>query len=219
MGSFVLAILANFGGSNFKETWGVWLFAFLGIWLSKTDKFWLSDAKFIERDIFWRKKAHSLENLKWIDFRTKNSVFIWFDDERKEVKMIGRKGKKIRTAIERIGKSRLLYFGYVMAERSELSRGQLSGCLDCHEIFPPTELRYWERLPESFWWGRKHDKYYSCCPNCKGGWIYTHPNLATPVTQEALRKMDETFELDKKTKIRKIIGETLAFQTSFQYLK
>lgn len=218
-GCFVFAALATAGGSTFEEIWGIWLFAFLGLWVSRTDEFWLSDDTFIERDMFWRKKSYDLDQLKWIDFRTKNSIFIWFDRERKEIKTIGRKGKRIRTAIANIGQKRLPYFGYVMAERSELARGQLSGCLDCHQIYSPTELKHWEKLPKSFWWGRKRDKYFSCCPSCKGGWIYTHPNLATPVNKEALRRMDDTFEFDKKTKIRDIIGETLAYQTSFSYLK
>ena len=219
LGSLIGAIFTSFGDVAFGEIWGLWLFAISGIGLFKVGEFWLTDEHYIVRDIFWRKKFSNLSDLKWIEFRYKDSIHIWIGDDKIEIKKQGPKFKKIKAAIEQIGQERLSYYGYEMAERSKLSRGQLSGCLDCHEIFPPTELKNWEKLPKSLLMGRKSDQYFSRCPSCRGGWIYTNYDLSRTVKKSALQKMDATFKLNKDTQIRAIISETLAYQTSFKYLK
>lgn len=216
-GLFLFASLAILGGAEFNKIWMMWLFAFIGIWLFKTDEFWLSNDAYIDRNIFWRKNTYHFEDLKWIEFRFKNIVFLWFGEEKKEINMSGSSGKKIRAALEEIGAEYIPYFGYEFAERTKLSRGQLSGCLDCHQIFPPNEFRYWDKLPKSFWLGRKTDQYFTQCPSCKSKWVYTSHNPSCPVTSEALQEMDKAFHMNKDTKIREIIGETLGFQTSFKY--
>ena len=219
LATLILAGFASIGGAAFSDVWVIWFFGLLGIYLFKRPAFWLIDDNYIELDVLLRKKLHNLNDLTWVEFRFKNTAFFWFGEEKKEINLQGASGKKIRAAIEKIGSEKLPYFGYELAERSKLSRDQLSGCLDCHQVFTPSELKNWDKLPKSFWLGRKSDQYFSRCPECKGWWVYTIQNSNSLITSEALQKMDTTFPVNKETKLREIIGETMGFQTSFQYFK
>ena len=187
LGALILVSATSIWGATFSEVWVFWLIFGLSIWFFKLGEFWINNEHYIVRDVFWRKKFFNFSDLKWIEFRYKDSIHIWIGDDKIEIKKQGPKFKKIKAAIEQIGQERLSYYGYEMAERSKLSRGQLSGCLDCHEIFPPTELKNWEKLPKSLLMSRKSDQYFSRCPSCRGGWIYTNYDLSRTVKKSALQ--------------------------------
>jgi len=209
--------LAHLGGSEFRETWGLWLLGIALIWLSRVGDLRLNERTVSVRNGFWRKEYYNLDHLKWVDFNPGKKMTLWFDSGAAKVQVPFWRYKKAVAAIRQIGEENLTYFDYQLVERSKLKRGQVAGCLDCHETFLPTDLKTWEKLPKSILWGRKDDQYFTVCPNCKSHWFYMGPNPQNPVTKTALREMDINFQMNEKTKLREIIGESLMYQTFSQH--
>ena len=219
LGVLLLAfsLLSQIGGSDFSEIWVLWLFGFMSLWSFRVGEAKLRGQALIKRNVFWRKKSHDLAELKWIDFGQDKTVTFWIGSDFVRLQPPFWKYKKLESAVRHIGEANIPYFDYRLVERSILARKQLSGCLDCHSTFLPTDLKAWSKLPKSILWGRKKDQHFAYCPNCKGSWVYTSPNPKRPVTQRALQEMDAIFKLDKKTKMREIIGESLTRQAVFQH--
>ena len=213
----LFAGVSQFGGSAFKEIWGLWVVGFGLIWLFPIGQVKLRGETLIARNGLWQKKKFDLGEVKWIDFGPDKKISFWFKKGSVELRPQFWKRKKTEAAARQIGNANIPYFDYRLAERSKLGRGQVSGCLDCHETFRPTELKTWQKLPKSILWGRKLDQYFTVCPNCKGHWMYVAPNPETPVTQQALQQMDDAFPMNEKTKLREIIGDTLTRQTFLQH--
>jgi hypothetical protein len=218
VGVLIFSSLAILGGSTWAEAWPLFTGAGVSIWLSRVGEYWLTSSRFIVRDIFWRKQNHDLRDLRWVQFGSGFSVIMWMGHGFIRVKNVP-KLKKLKPLIEKIAEEKLSYYNYVFAERTALKRGQLSGCLDCHAMFLPTDLKIWSKLPQSFWWGRKKDQFLATCPDCKGWMIYTNPTQGQTVTKAGLQDMDAAFKLDKKTKMREIICEDVIQHTFMQHGK
>ena len=211
------ATFAYIGGSEIKEIWVLWLGGLGCIWTFRVGEVRMNLDTLTCRNMLWRKKVYKLKDLKWIDFGPDKKIVFWFGPDCVELRPQFWKRKKTEAAARQIGKANIPYFDYRLAERSKLGRGQIAGCLDCHETFRPTDLKTWQKLPKSILWGRKLDQYFTVCPKCKGHWMYVAPNPETPVTQQALQQMDDAFPMNEKTKLREIIGDTLTRQTFLQH--
>ena len=213
----VFAAFVTVHEATLKSAWGLWLFGGLIFYSCLAGRIHITHHNLTTRDIILRPKKYNFDDLIAVELSKNKNIRLFFGDEEISISNTTPGFKKLRQAFATIAEAYLPYFEYELAVRARLKRGQLSGCLDCHELFPPTELKDWIKLPRSVVWGRKAGQFFAACPNCKGDWIYTHPNLNTPVTAETLRQMDQNFELDKKTKSRKIIGELSARQFFFQH--
>jgi len=203
--SFLTSNLERFSLNNGVIVLGVCL---LSIWASRMGEMWVNKDVLRVRGGSWRIKSYNWQDLKWIEFHSNKSIDIWIGDRHINVSNTTPRFKKIRSLIEVIGQERLSYYNYNMPERSSLVRGQLSGCLDCHEVFPPEEIKNWIKAPKSFWAGRKIDEYYPRCPSCNKSHVQSQGVGSKPVTKVSIQEMSTVFQIDPKTGLRTVTGKT-----------
>lgn len=191
------------GGAPFSETWSVWLLGLICIWLFRAGKITLDRRTLTARNSFWKKRTYQLNQLRWLQFETRESIFLEFENHWYRISNQTKHLKKFRAELRKYAEKNIAHFEYEPATRQTLKRHELSGCLDCHNIFPLEDIKNWRKLNKSFWRGRKTDVFSAKCPHCTGPWVYKSGNESAPLTLEGIRGLDEVFKKVPGTEKRK----------------
>lgn len=175
-------------------------FIIVSLWLmflSRPGKVKLYKDKLVIRSFIYRHKSHFLKDLTWVHFANECETFLYFGKTRCDLDSDIPGYKRFRPALEKIAKERLPYFGYMTPSRGSMKRNQLYGCLDCHTIFPPENIKSWTKIEPSLWTRKSIDTYYPKCPNCAGPWVFTDMANGPSATLPAIEKMDGALWKDK----------------------
>ncbi|MEP3655616.1 MAG: hypothetical protein ABJO36_12035 [Litorimonas sp.] len=179
-----------FKDNELRDTTVILAISFGLLFLGRPKKMKLTKTEFIVRSLGVLKTTYSLDDLTWVYLTDDGGAFIYFGEKRVDLGVDDPGYKKFQAAFEKIARERLPYFGYMTTDRASIKRGQVSGCLDCHSLFIPQEIKAWTKVEKSIWSGVKSDLFYPKCPECGERWVFTDKVRGESVTLEGIQKMD-----------------------------